>query len=483
MSDRFRDHRDRLSSHIGSNGIAVVPAATEAVRNNDVHHAFRQDSDFAYLTGFHEPDAVAVIAPGHSDGDFQLFVRPRDRERETWNGYRAGVDGARTMFGADSAYELTELDAVLPHLMLGRDTLFYRLGNDTHDSRITGLLSTARSYRERFGRAAPVRVHDVGAILAELRLVKNPPEMESLVAACELSAEGHREAMRFARPGMYEYQIQAAMEFVWREGGSRANGYPSIVASGPNAVILHYVENDRQTEDGDLVLIDAGCEIDWYSADITRTFPVNGTYTVPQRAVYEAVLDAHHQAIRLIGPGHTIGTSHDLARRVLTEHMTELGLFPVGADDAFEMHLYREFFMHGTSHWLGLDVHDAGAYRTPEGQRKLEVGMCFTVEPGIYVAADRPQVEFTLLEHDLDEWTQRRVVEGAAAAKAAEEAERAEAAKVTHEIPEELLGIGVRIEDDILVTVEGHENLTALIPCDPTKVEQLCAEESWLHRS
>jgi Xaa-Pro aminopeptidase len=270
---------------------------------------------------------------------------------------------------------------------------------------------------------------------------------------------------------------------VWREGGSPANGYPSIVASGPNAVVLHYIENDRQTEDGDLVLIDAGAEIDWYSADITRTFPVNGTFSPPQRSVYEAVLDAHHQAIRLVEPGHTIRTGHDLARRVLTEHMAELGLFPVDADDALDMHLYREFFMHGTSHWLGLDVHDAGTYRSFAGHRKLEPGMVFTVEPGIYIAEDRPKVEFSLLEYDTDAWTERRVVQGTAAAKAAEEAEREAAKKVTHEIPAELLGIGVRIEDDILVTVDGHENLTALVPTDPDKIERLCTEQSWLHRN
>jgi Xaa-Pro aminopeptidase len=281
---------------------------------------------------------------------------------------------------------------------------------------------------------------------------------------------------------MYEYQIQAAMEFIWREGGSAANGYESIVASGPNANVLHYIENDRQTEDGDLVLIDAACEIDWYSADITRTFPVNGTFTTPQRSIYDAVLDAHHQAIRVVAPGHTISATHDLARRVVTEHLAELGLFPVSADDAFEMHLYREFFMHGTSHWLGLDVHDSGSYRTAEGSRKLESGMCFTVEPGIYIDGSRPKVEFTMLEYDLDAWMERRVVEGAEAAKAKEAAEREEAEKITHEIPGELLGIGVRIEDDILVTADGHENLTALVPTDPTKIERLCAEASWLHR-
>lgn len=483
MSDRFRDHRDELARIIGSNGIAVIPAAAETVRNHDVHHEFRQDSDFVYLTGFAEPDAVAVIVPGHPDGDYHLFVRPRDREMEIWNGYRAGVEGAIDHHGADAAHDLAELDSLLPRLMLGRDTLFYRIGNPRHDGRITSMLGMARSYRERFGRPAPTEVRDAGSVLAEMRVVKNPPEIDSLRAACELSAEGHKEAMRFAQPGLYEYQIQAAMEFVWREGGSTRNGYPSIVASGPNAIVLHYVENDRQVEDGDLILIDAAAEIDFYSSDITRTFPANGSFTPAQRQVYEAVLDAHHQAIRGVRPGGTIRQAHDTARHVLTGHMVELGLLPTDADQAMEMHLYREFFMHGTSHWLGLDVHDAGAYKESGSHRRLEPGMCFTVEPGIYVAPDRPEVEFTLLAYDLDQWTERRVVQGTSAARAAEEQARADAEKLVHQIPAEFLGIGVRIEDDILVTADGHENLTAMVPSAPDKVEHLCAEESWLRRA
>ncbi|MDH4116793.1 MAG: aminopeptidase P N-terminal domain-containing protein [Acidimicrobiia bacterium] len=482
MTDRFHEHRTGLASHIGTNGIAVVPASVEKVRNDDVTHLFRQDSDFAYLTGFHEPDAVAVIVPGHPEGDFHLFVRPKDREREIWDGLRTGTEGAMSRFGADAAYDLAELDTALVRLMVGRDTLFYKLGNPAHDDRMTRLLATARSHRERFGSVAPTAVHDVGTVLAELRVVKNPAELDSLRAACELSAEGHREAMRFTRPGLYEYQVQAAMEFVWREGGSRDNGYGSIVAAGRNAVILHYTENDCLIEDGDLVLIDAGCEIDWYTADITRTFPASGIFVGPQRDVYEAVLAAHHAAIRGVVPGGTFRDTHDTARRVLTEHMVDLGLIPTDADSAFEMHLYREFFMHGTSHWLGLDVHDAGVTRTPTGSRILEPGMCFTVEPGLYVNPDRPTVEFTLLEHDLDAWTERRLMLGAAAAAAAEQVEKDAADKLTHEIPAELLGLGVRIEDDILVTVDGHENLTGHVPVEPAKIEHLCAESSWLHR-
>jgi Xaa-Pro aminopeptidase len=483
MSDRFRDHRDRLAASIGDGAIALIPAAAETVRNDDVNHVFRQDSDFHYLTGFHEPDAVCVLVPGHPDGDFHLFVRPRDRETEIWTGYRVGTDGARDRFAADVAHELSELDSVLPRLMQGRDTLFYRLGNPTHDAAIGRLLDTARSHHERFGRAVPLAIHDVGVILAEQRLRKSESEVESLRAACSLSAEGHREAMRFARPGLNEYQVQAAMEYLWREAGSPRNGYPSIVASGPNAIVLHYIENDRPIEDGDLILIDAAAEIDMYSSDITRTFPANGVFTAPQRAVYEVVLGAERAGIAAARPGATLREIHDASTAVLAEGLAELGLIPFSADDILEMHLYRQFFMHGTSHWLGLDVHDAGAYRVAGAHRKLEPGMAFTVEPGIYVAPDHPEVEFTPLAHDLDKWTERRILLGTAAAREAEEAELEAAEKVTHTVPEEFLGIGIRIEDDILITADGHENLTAGVPTEIDKIESLCAEPSWLHRT
>lgn len=482
MPDRFREHRDALAAVIGAGSIAVIPAATETIRNDDVHHAFRQDSAFHHLTGFHEPDAVCVLVPGHPDGDFHLFVRPRDRETEIWTGYRVGVDGARERFQADAAHELSELEGMLPRLMQGRDTLFYRLGNATHDSAIGRMLETARSHHARFGRAVPLAVHDVGSVLADQRLRKSVSEIDCLRAACSLSAEGHREAMRFTLPGLYEYQVQAAMEYVWREAGSPRNGYPSIVASGANAVILHYVENDRQIEDGDLVLIDAAAEIDMYSSDITRTFPANGRFSGPQRAVYEVVLAAEQAGIAASRPGATLRDVHDSSTEVLAAGLSELGLVPHEVDDVLAMHLYRPFFMHGTSHWLGLDVHDAGSYRVGGAHRALEPGMTYTVEPGIYVAPDRPEVEFTLMAHDLDAWTERRVLQGAAAAREAEEAEREAAEKITHPIPPEFLGVGVRIEDDILITEDGHENLTAAVPTDVGKIEALCAEPSWLHR-
>ena len=482
MPDRFRDHRNELARQIGDGAIAVIPAAVEAGRNSDVDHEFRQDSDFHYLTGFHEPDGVAVIVPGHPDGDYHLFVRPLDREMEIWNGYRTGTEAAKERFWADQSYELSELDVMLPRLMLDRDTLFYRLGTASQDQRMTALLATARSVRERYGRSTPVAIHDLSAIVGEMRLVKSVAELESLRAACELSAMGHAEAMRFTRPGMYEYQVQAAMEFVWREGGSPRNGYPSIVASGPNGVILHYVENDRLIEDGDLVLIDAAAEIDMYSSDITRTYPANGKFTGPQRAVYEVVLAAQQAGIRASRPGVTLRTVHDASTDILVDGLADLGLVPGDPDQAHAMHLYREFFMHGTSHWLGLDVHDAGAMRVNRKHRPLEAGMCFTVEPGIYVSPDRTEVEFTLLDHDLDAWAERRLLLGAAAAKAEEAKERDAAEKITHQIPEDMLGIGVRIEDDILVTEDGHENLSYMVPTDIDHIEALCNEPSWLHR-
>jgi Xaa-Pro aminopeptidase len=481
MPDRFHVHRRALASRIGPNGIAIIPAGTETIRNDDVNHEFRQDSDFFYLTGFHEPEAVAVLAPGHPEGDYHLFVRPRDRDQEIWNGYRVGVDGAREQFQPDQAHEIGQVDSSLAHMIVGREIIYYRTGNPSFDSKVLGLVAKARSYQTRTGKAMPTAVLDLSALLADLRLRKSPAEIESLRAACELSAQGHREAMRFARPGLYEYQVQAAMEYVWREGGSRRNGYPSIVASGVNACILHYVENDRQIEDGDLLLIDAACEVDYFSSDITRTFPVNGRFTGPQKAIYEIVLEAQRASIAASQPGATIRTPHETSIRIITEGLVELGLVPLGVDDSIAMNHYREFFMHGTSHWLGLDVHDAGSYRIEGKPRVLEPAMSFTVEPGIYIDG-REEIEFVRLVYDLDEWLERTLVEGPAARKELDKLKE-EAEKVRHPIPEAFRGIGVRIEDDILITEDGHENLSHLVPTALDEIEALTTEESWLART
>lgn len=481
MADRYHEHRARLAEIIGEDGIAIVPASEETIRNDDVTHEFRQESNFVYLTGFEEPDAVCVLVPGHPDGEYVLFVRPRDPEMEAWNGYRAGIEGARERHSADAAYDLGEMDEVLTRLMLGRSVLWYRVGNPSHDARVTGMLGKARSYRDRYGRSAPEAVRDISDVIGEMRLSKSLEEIDSLRAACLLSAEGHREAMRFARPGLYEYQIQAAMEYIWREGGSPRNGYPSIVASGPNNCILHYVENDRLIEDGDLVLIDAAAEIDHYSSDITRTFPANGVFTAPQRALYEVVGEAQQRAIATAVPGNPIASVHDTATRALTEGLVDLGLLPKGVDESLAMHHYRQFFFHGTSHWLGLDVHDRGRYRVEGESRPLGPGMALTVEPGLYLDANKPVRSFAMLEYDLDRWTEERILEGVGARRRQDEM-LAEAGQIELELPAEFVGLGVRIEDDILIIDGGHENLTAHVPVDIDDIEGLCAEMSWLVR-
>jgi Xaa-Pro aminopeptidase len=480
MSNRYSEARERLAKIVGSDGLAVIPAAHEVIRNFDVPHPFRQDSSFWYLTGFPEPEAVAVIAPGHDDGDFTLFVRPKDPEQEVWTGIRAGTEGAKERYGADAAHELSKLDDVLERMMIGREVLWYTTGNPDFDDRMASVVKKARTYRERMGGTVPSTVRDVSVPLGEMMLFKGPEEAASLRQACHLTAEGHMEAMRFARPGLYEYQVQAALEYFWRLRGSRRNGYGSIVASGSNACILHYEENDSQIGPEDLILIDAAAEVDGYSSDITRTFPADGTFTAPQRSVYEVVLEAQKRGLALSTSGSSIKAIHDETRRILTEGMVALGLLPLSVDESLAMNHYTTFFMHGTSHWLGLDVHDRGAYRVDGVSRPLEPGMSFTVEPGLYVAPDKTTIELTLLEHDLEEWNQRRIMLGRAKAAALEAEAKENAEKITHEVPEDFLGIGVRIEDDVLVTVDGYENMTKAVPKEIDEVEALCAESSRL---
>ena len=480
MADRYAEHRRRLAEIVGSEGLAVVPAGREAVRSHDVHYDFHQDPAFWYLTGFPEPDAVAVIAPGHDEGDFALFVRPKDPTQELWTGIRAGVEGAETDYGADVAYELGDLDEALQRYMIGRDVIWYAPGTSTFDDRVTRIMEKARTVREKYGYTVPSTVKDVTVPLGELMLIKDDAATDSLRRACQLSAEGHLEAMRFAQPAMYEYQVQAALEYYWRLNGSRHNGYPSIVAAGHNACILHYIDNDSRIGESDLVLIDAAAEVDGYSSDITRTFPANGAFTAPQRAMYEVVLEAEKKGMAMAAPGTTMGDIHETAVRILSEGMVDLGLLPGPVDDHISMAHYREFYMHNTGHWLGLDVHDRGMQRFDGEYRPLEPGMVFTVEPGLYVALDKEEVELSLLEIDLDQRAERRLRLGpkAAAAKEAEEQENAE--KIIHSVPSEFLGIGIRIEDDVLITDAGHQNLTDRVPVEIDEVEAICAEESRL---
>jgi Xaa-Pro aminopeptidase len=465
----YATRRQQLFELLGD-GIAVVKAGSEATRNRDTEYEFRQDSDFYYLTGFEEPDSIAVLNPAHPTERFVLFVRPKDKEQETWVGRRAGVEGAIVDFGADAAYPLSSFDAKLREYLLGAPTLFC----------VSGIVATlidgvakSRAFSDRTGRVAPAVIADLEPLVAELRLRKQEPEIALLRRASEISIAGHLAAMKEARDGLRENQIQAIMEYTFRAEGSVRNGYPSIVASGPNACILHYNENTRVMKDGDLLLIDAAAEYGYYSADVTRTFPVSGAFSPEQAAVYEVVLDAQNAAFSRIEPRVPFEIMHDAAREVITAGLKDLGLLPDGYPAT--MHHYREYFMHSTGHWLGMDVHDVGAYKTASGSRSLEPGMVFTVEPGIYVDPERHVLKLPLLEYDLDEWSERRYQLGAEAAKDLEHKEREAAGFVEHRVPDRFSGIGVRIEDDVVVTSKGFENLTAQLPRKLDEVEAACS--------
>lgn len=473
--NRFAERRRAFLDALPDDAMAVIPAARETTRNDDVQYPFRQDSDFFLLTGFPEPDAVAVFDPA-GDERFVLFVRPRDREAEAWTGYRVGVEGARDRYGADAAFPLADLDRELRRRILGKRELWYRSGDVEHDRRVAALLAAARGHRTRHGATVPDRIVDPRSVLEDLRIVKTPAELDALRRACEISAAAHAEAMRYARPGMSEREVQAAVQFVCRAMGSERDGYPPIVASGVNATILHYTENDRLMEAGDLLLVDAGAEYRYLTADITRTFPVSGRFTPEQRAVYEVVLVAQERVLARIRPGIRFDELHRSAVRTLTEGMVELGLLPGPVDDAVGFGWYREWFFHGTGHWLGMDVHDTGAYRVDGKGRTLVPDMVFTVEPGIYVAPDREEIELAAVPYDEDELREVAYLHGGAAAKRRREERLTEAPKVRHRVPDGLRGVGVRIEDDIVVTASGHENLTRGVPVDPAAVEDLCRE-------
>ena len=472
----FEERRKRLADRL-EGGIALLPAGGEVSRNHDVEYPFRQNSSFHYLTGYNEPDAILVLDPQATDEQYVLFVRPRDREMEIWTGRRAGTEGAQQRFGADAAYPIQEFETrILPRLV-GRPTVFLPFGNSGFLNRILRIGNGLKGLGDRYGRPVPSRFRYLSPLIHEMRLRKTPPEIDLLRTAGRITTEAHAEAMRFTRPGRYEYQVQAALEYVFRMRGSTRDGYPSIVASGPNACILHYNENSRRINEGDLVLIDAGAEFDYYSADVTRTFPASGRFTGPQRALYELVLAAQAAALLQARPGGTLVDQHRAAAACLTEGLVELGLLPGPAEDALAMHLYRELFMHGTGHWLGIDVHDSGAYRLEESTpRPLEPGMVFTVEPGLYVEEGRETVELVMLEFDPDQWMERRLTLGPARAKELETQEKDSAPKVVHPVPEPFRGIGIRIEDDVLITPSGHEVLTEQVPKDPDLVEALCAE-------
>jgi Xaa-Pro aminopeptidase len=430
---RRRDEVLRRMRELAPGGaVAVFPSIATATRNSDVEHPYRAESDLFWLTGFEEPEAVAVLSTA-KEKPLTLFVRPRDKEKEIWTGRRAGVEGAQQAFGADQAFEIDKLDEQLPRFLQSSRTLFYRLGGHAEfDARIARTLGYLRA-RARSGGGAPQRIEDPGQIVHELRLHKTAEELATLRKAAELTRRGHLAAMSACRPGMHEYELQSLLEREFRGGGGRGSGYYPIVAAGANATVLHYNDNNSAVRDGELVLIDAGAEVDLYTADVTRTFPASGRFSEPQRACYELVLAAADHCIARTRPGETLDSLHEGAVRVLTGGLVKLGLLKGDVSALIQESAHRRYYMHRTSHWLGLDVHDVGSYRTAEGQpRPLAPGMVFTVEPGLYIAEDDESA------------------------------------------PPELRGIGIRIEDDLLVTETGHENLTVAIPRTVADVEAAC---------
>jgi Xaa-Pro aminopeptidase len=427
----FRSRRAHLLRAIGEGGVAILPSAPTSVRSNDVEFVYRQDSDFYYLTGFAEPESIAVFAPGHPDGEFVMFVLPRDKERETWTGRRAGIEGAMTDYGADKAYTTDEFERVIPKYLDKAERLHYPLGlNEKMNERTLRMLRHAQAMRPRTGAGASA-ILDPREIIHEQRLRKEPHELELMRRAAAISNEAHRRAMRETRGGMMEWEVEAIVDFTFRKSGASGPSYPSIIASGANAAVLHYISNDREIAGGDLLLIDAGCEYQFYASDVTRTFPVGSKFSALQKSLYEIVLAAQMKAIEMIKPGIRFDDPHEAALRILVDGMREVGLLQGSAEEIISSGSYRRYYMHRTSHWLGMDVHDVGIYRQGAESRALEPGMVLTVEPGIYIAPD-------------DEMA-----------------------------PEKFRGIGIRIEDDVLVTADGHEVITAAVPKTIADLEAL----------
>jgi Xaa-Pro aminopeptidase len=430
MHNEFKERRERVLAAIRP-GVLVIASAPLAIRNNDVEHEYRQDSDFFYLTGFDEPESVLVLN-SNSDQPFTLFVRSRDPEREVWDGARAGIEGAVSDFGADVAFPIGELAQKLPDVLQNTERVFYRLGKDrAFDDTLLTALDRVRA-RARLGVICPTSIVDSATVVHESRLKKSELEIRAMQRAVDITRDAHVQAMAHASPGMFEYEVEAILRGVFRRFGSERPAYSPIVGSGPNATVLHYHRNDRRMQAGDLLLIDAGCEFDYYASDVTRTFPVSGTFTSAQRAIYQLVLDAQLASIELTRAGRTFDEVHAASVEVITSGLVALGIIQGPVDVAISELRYKPYFMHKTSHYLGMDVHDVGAYFVAGKPRPLEAGMVITVEPGIYISHNAP-------------------------------------------VAEEYRGIGVRIEDDVLVTNDRPVVLSEAIPKRVDEIERVCS--------
>jgi len=428
-SKEFMRRRRQFMRMIGKDAIAILPAAPVRHRNGDIEHAYRQDSHFYYLTGFPEPEAVAVMVPGRPHAEYLLFVRERDPEREAWDGPRAGTEGAIGHFGADDAFPVEDIDEILPGLIEQRARIFYSMGmHRDFDPHVSGWVNTLRA-RAPHGAAGNGGFVALNHVLDDMRLYKSRPEQSNLRRSAQIAVAAHRRAMRFARPGRMEYEVMAEVVHEFRSHNADLS-YTPIVAGGANACVMHYRDNDQRLCDGDLLLLDAGCEHDYYASDITRTFPVSGRFTPAQRAVYDVVLAAQTAAIDKVRPGNHWNQPHEAAVRAITQGLIKLGILKGTLSRLVNDNAYRPFFNHRTGHWLGIDVHDVGDYKVGGEWRVLEPGMALTVEPGIYI---RP----------------------------------------SHSLPKEFWNIGIRIEDDVLVTKAAPEVLSGALEKTPEAIERL----------
>jgi len=429
----FEKRRQQMMRMMGEGSIAILPASPVRSRNRDVEYPYRPDSDFYYLTGFSEPEAVAVLMPGRDHGEYLLFCRERDPEMETWNGRRAGQEGAKAAFHAEDSFPITDIDDILPGLLEKCEKVYYTMGCDPgFDNRLLGWLKIIRQHA-RSGARTPDEFVSLEHLLHDMRLFKSKHEVKQVQKAIDISIEAHKRAMRACKPGMMEYEIEAELLYEFNKSGC-GFAYPSIVGGGENGCILHYTDNQDELKDGDLLLIDAGAEYNCYAADITRTFPVNGKYSGEQKAVYEVVLEAQLAAIDAVKPGNQWQDPHHAAVRVLAEGMSQLKILKGSADYLIETEKYKQLYMHRTGHWLGMDVHDVGDYKVGDEWRELETGMALTVEPGMYIAEGSPDVG--------ERWW----------------------------------NIGIRIEDDVLVTEKGCKVLTKAMPKAIKDIESLMQE-------
>ena len=429
LKTEFANRRKRLMQMMGAGAIAILPTAPVRLRNRDAEYAYRADSDFYYLTGFPEPETVAVLIPGRKQGEYILFCRERDLQQETWHGRRAGTEGATALYGADDAFPIGDIAEILPGLLEKCERVYYTMGlYPDFDQRVMEWVNKIRN-QSRAGTHAPHEFVALDHVLHEMRLFKSRAEIEAMRRAAQISAAGHRRAMQACRPGMMEYQIEAELRYEFTRSGSAAPAYNPIVGGGANACILHYTENNEPLNDGELLLVDAGAEFDGYAGDITRTYPVNGRFTPAQRALYEVVLAAQLAALEKVRPGNHWNDPHTAAVRVLTQGLIKLGLLKGRLTTLIKDEAYRRFYMHRTGHWLGMDVHDVGDYKIGDEWRLLEPGMVLTVEPGLYIPAGSKGVA--------KKWW----------------------------------NIGIRIEDDVRVTRSGHDVLSKDAPKTVVEIE------------